>query len=256
MNLVVEFRGMVLLGYGSRGEGWLVDTSKVQVPTHVHSHTISWNGGTQSDTLSDGALVWFEDGERRLEGRLQASEKFRACTIDVDVLLPGARLHPALRTADPETDRKWQDLLAAWIRLPAGELRAGSPSSPRVPAVWAFHGPRCDVRLLTDRFTFRASDQVREPYLVIARGAQATRHRLQSPSVSVHTDYVGETNSAPEPGDVLELEEVQLIYGCLQGHASPPVPRTVWSHANSRNRSPNSVTHPDTLCPGGTVSLD
>jgi hypothetical protein len=131
-KLVIAFNGMVLLGHGDRGEGWLVDTSLVKVG-HKHVHVL--DVGLARTVLPGGSLLSFESGGERLRGALELGTQSEHL-VDLDAILPTASLRAELTTDTPQVGDAWSRVLAAWIRLPGGRVTA----TPKAGEVWTFDG--------------------------------------------------------------------------------------------------------------------
>jgi hypothetical protein len=263
-DLKIEFDGMVLIAHGRRGEGWLVDTVSAAIG-HTHQYNMTVNGKTQE--LSGGQLVSFESNDGApLRGELRIGEVDKM--VDLDEVLNKPTLKDALKTDQPKNEVDWRKLLSAWIRLPGGDVEV----TVRRPEFWTF--PRGSQRQLSDFCT------------VIARNVDRPCVRIDAPDGSTDTiaipltgdgvhlvhikaEFTGGTKTAlPAIGDSMALDEVLLLYRCVDEQAGPEtgaavpapktrLPRKIVTEEDVRRAKAAGVatTDPVSVCPGGVIHL-
>jgi hypothetical protein len=259
-ELNISFNGMVLLGHGDRGEGWLIDTDLVQIG-HKHKHEMRIGRDTVTQ-LRGGQLITFESKGTRLEGALTLGAEVNEM-VDLDSVLDRPRLRDELATDAPAPGGPWRQLLAAWVRLPGGEVDSRADSDE----VWTF--PRGGKRALTEHFTVIVRN-VEDPVVRI-QFADGSSQRIEIPldssgkhKVSIFATFTGEPEPLPAPGETVSLDEVLLLYACVD--QTPPqefartagngfrslLPTRTFSARELRRIAASPVlTDPVTVCPSG-----
>jgi hypothetical protein len=251
-DLLITFTGMSLVGYGNRGEAWLVDTNVVQIGDHVHRHDLIFEGGPLP--LQRGTLVTFHlsNGDR-LGGPVDFSG-VSGMMVDLNTVFPGApQLNPALLEDPPALDGEWTNFLAAWIRLPSGNVAAQAKASD----VWPF--ALGGVRQLAEQFTITVPN-VTDPEVHLTRRDGPVVPPIKLPlqfgkfRVGVSTVFNGSTPShVPAIGDMFSLDEVKLIYALLTNGASGDVPARPFNQGDlsALPRESSDVS----VCPTGDIRI-
>jgi len=244
-DLLITFHGMILVGYGDHGEGWLVDTTKVPAGKHSHQHDLGIDD--ENEPLTGGVLVEFHDNGARLGGPVDFSEA-ASIMVDLDALMPETpTLLPALLDATPDTFGSWTDFLAAWIRLPSGAVNAQAKPFD----VWPF--AKDAKRTLSEQFTITVPD-VQSPSVVLRRQGEDPKtipipERLGKFRVHVSTIFNGETNETPSVGDQVALDELLLLYACVTEKAAGEIPEKAIT-AEEVSAIPR-LSSDVSICPGG-----
>lgn len=261
-DLIVSFHGMALIGHGSRGEAWLIDTDRIRVG-HKHTHKLILGTDTSVD-LRGGKLVTFEDQGRRLDGALTLGGEAGEM-VDLDAVLSGPRLRPEFLEKNPQPGGPWTDLLAAWIRLPGGVVDARAEEFE----VWTF--PKGGKRKLTEQFTITVKN-VTAPSVTVA-AADGAMHRIEIPAeqgvfrVHVAVGFNGEPSRFPTIGKPITLDEVLLLYACVTDGVATEAASLAFDMSNSlptriftaeddrRLRRRRSLTEDLTVCPPGCIAM-
>lgn len=222
-NLIVNFVGMSLIvGDGTRSEALLIDTNGTN---HSHRHRIVVN---DIDYQVDNAVVWVEENGTQLSGGLVdgATDVARAGDLNSK-----DRLHPSLATTDPLHDRRWKSRLAVWVRLPGGNVKTTPTPGPGGESLWevpSFNGQPDKQRHFTQFATMTRTNvtgQVRVVILQLAGGSttpvDVNKDANQDSVITIVTEYYGPDVPEPDPGDRVEMNEMQLVYNCLNGGKGP-----------------------------------
>jgi hypothetical protein len=230
-NLIIAFNGMSLIvNAPGRSEALFVDTDKVR-SSHHHNHTVKIPG--QEIDLND-ALVWVEEDGKRLQGSVAVKGEFLAL---LDQIVANQPLAPELATEDPGAHTGWLDRLAAWIRLPGGELTTAPTATVGGNLAWDFpeeYGqPRVTRRLTQTGFLTRENitGPLRLAVKSLPSGAVTFYDIRPEPGgdyvIRLSTKFVGIPSAVPAAGSTVQLSEMQLLYACLQS-GSGPIPSAVW----------------------------
>jgi hypothetical protein len=263
-ELNISFNGMVLLGHGERGEGWLVDTDLVQIG-HRHKHEMRIGRDTVTQ-LRGGQLITFESEGKRLEGPLTIGAELGEM-VDLNTVLDNPKVRSELATDSPVPGGPWRQLLAAWVRLPGGVVDSRADADE----VWTF--PKGGKRALTEHFTVIVKDVV-DPVVRI-QFADGTSQRIEIPAdatgrykVAIMARFAGDPEELPAPQETVVLDEVLLLYACVNT-ASPAefsslamnglrelLPTRTFSAKDLRSIAAKpQLTDPVTVCPSGAVSI-
>jgi hypothetical protein len=264
-ELNIAFNGMVLLGHGDRGEGWLIDTDLIQIG-HKHKYELVIRDTVTP--LKGGQLITFEgkDGGR-LNGRLELGGEVKEM-VDLNTVLESPKLRTELATDTPVPGGPWRQLLAAWVRLPGGTVDSRADEDE----LWTF--PKGGERQLTEHFTVKVPD-VEDPVVRI-QFADGVSMRISIPpdasglhKVSIKATFTGEAERKPEPGETVALDEVLLLYACVDQTAPEDFgresasnglrtllpTRTFTASQLRRIAAAPGLTDPVTVCPPGAISI-
>lgn len=251
-KLVISFEGMSLIASDeSRSEAFFIDTNKVATQ-HRHDHVVEIANSQVSVT---DALMWVEDNGTRLQGRVVPQGPFLALLNDIT---PDP-LAPPLTTNDPDANREWLDRLAAWFRLPGGELGTAPTPTTGGNLQWTFpahRGKPEKARQLTQTGILTLQNVTGPIQLAIKSTATEQIDRRSVPAdasgnfkLKVMTMFAGTAAALPTAGSTVQLLEMQLVYACLQS-GSGPIPTATWPQ-NPQPGAPVLVTSdPATgICP-------
>ena len=261
-TLTIAFDGMSLIVRAlDRCEALFIDTNKVQsARNHQHEHVLKI-GGDQIQL--NHALAWVEQRGQRLKGEVVNMGRFVA---GLDEIAPDRRLVPALATDHPESDDTWQDMLAAWVRLPAGTLTTAPTATIGGNVGWEFRDPNGGpvvTRHLTETLFLTTPDITGPLRLAVKSPPSGTvKYYNIEPEpggdflIRLSTKYVGTPSRMPVAGETVELHEMELLYACLKpGTQAIPVPSTVWPSTAFQGPSQVLTTDPETgICPPGIIS--
>lgn len=254
-DLVVIVTGMALIGYGERGEAWLVDTDKVPAGHHKHQHSIKIGEvAVATLALKDGALVTFEEENGELLSGAIDLAPVNHNLVDLNAVLdPGVTLDPTL-AVEPTPGGAWNSLLAAWVRLPGGEAAV----SANAVDTWPF--ARGGSRTLSEELVLTRSNVTR-PFVRVSHG-DGSVSRIEIPSIGGTFRVVistlfrsGATPPAtPAIGSLFKLDEIVLLYGCMIQPSPLDVPERAFTAADAE-RASLTASIDLSVCPIGSIHL-
>jgi hypothetical protein len=254
-KLVIVFEGMSLIvSDQNRSEAFFIATNKVTTE-HRHDHVVKI--GNSNVPVND-ALMWVEQNGTRLQGKVDVQGQFLTLLDDI---APGDPLAPPLTTADPDANRAWLDRLAVWFRLPGGVLDTAPTPTTGGNLQWnfpAYKGQPANARRLTQTGILTRQN-VTGPIRLATKTIKPDRDQIDYQvvppdangdfKINVMTNFVGTPPTMPIPNSIVQLEEMQLVYACLQS-GSGPIPSATWP-SNPQPGAPTlSTSDPATgICP-------
>ena len=256
-NLIVKFEGMSLIVKANgRSEALFVDPEKAG-SNHQHAHEAT--GGGPPVPMRD-VLVWIEANGRRLDGPIANTPSLVA---NLNELVPNEPLKPFLETNTPETQQGWRALLDAWVRLPGGTLTSQETNTTGGQVEWIFaaQNGQPEVKRRLTQFCSLTRANVTGPVTLAVQSMNSGEiTRTDVPlsgnafTIDLRTLFSGDDPGEPNPGDVVELQELELLYKCLKSERMR-IPSVVWPSA-SPGGGLQILTDPFTgICPDGIMQI-